>query len=303
MRILLVHNPKAGSKKHEGENFIKALEKKGHEAIYESSKKKRIAKALKEKIDLVLVAGGDGTVGKVANRLVASNSEIPLSVLPLGTANNFARSLGFCLSETELFSRLNDGKYDSFDVGVGHGPWGKRYFFEGAGAGLFADYLRAPEKDRKKGARKSKAAEIRYHVKQLRRRLRNYPTREWEIELDGEDLSGRYLLWHAMNISSVGPVLTLAPDAKTDDGTFDFIGAGRDDRAALLDYFDARVAGKRRQLPLAARRFQKMRLRWNKSLLHFDDELWPDEGEKKRPGACDIEIAVKSSALRIWCVE
>src|SRR5207237_9733890 len=180
MRILLVHNPKAGSKEHEGEDFIKALKKAGHKATYQSSKKKGLEKELKKKVDLVLVAGGDGTVSKVARHLVAMNSEVPLAVLPLGTANNFARSLGFCLSTKELIEQLNDGKCDTFDVGLARGPWGERYFFEGAGAGLFADYLRAPKRDEPK----SKTEAMRHHVRELRRRLQTYPAGQWEIEVD-----------------------------------------------------------------------------------------------------------------------
>ena len=302
MRILLVHNPKAGSEEHEGEDFIKALKRAGHKATYQSSKKKGIMKALKKKIDLVLVAGGDGTVSKVARRLVAMDSEIPLAVLPMGTANNFARSLGFCLSEKELIEQLNHGKCNTFDVGQARGPWGKRYFFEGAGAGLFADYMRAPKRDGKKDEPKSKAEAMRRHVKELRRRLQTYRARQWEIEVEGSDLSGRYLLWHAMNIRSVGPVLTLAADAKTNDGSFDFVGAREEDRALLLDYFDARVAGKRRKFPLRPKRLTKMRLRWTKWPLHFDDELWPAEDEKP-PKQCEIQLIVKNSALRIWRIE
>src|SRR5436190_17673928 len=165
MRILLVHNRKAGSEEHEGEDFIKALKRAGHKATYQSSKKKGITKALKKKIDLVLVAGGDGTVSKVARRLVAMDSEVPLAVLPLGTANNFARSLGFCLSPKELIEQVNDGKCDTFDVGLARGPWGKRYFFEGAGAGLFAEYLKVPRKDGEKAKAKPKTEEMRYHVR------------------------------------------------------------------------------------------------------------------------------------------
>src|SRR5213076_2346433 len=207
---------------------------------------------------LVLAAGGDGTVGKIGCRLI--DSGIPLGVLPLGTANNLARSLGFIASPEEIIGRLERGKKRTFDVGLARGPWGKRYFFESVGAGLFADYLRAPKRDEST----SKAEAMRSHVKELRRRLQTYRARQWEIEVEGSDLSGRYLLWHAMNIRSVGPVLTLAADAKTNDGAFDFVGAQEEDRALLLDYFDARVAGKRRKFPLRAKRFTKMRLCWKK---------------------------------------
>jgi diacylglycerol kinase (ATP) len=299
MRILLVHNPTAGSEEHQREDLIKALKRTGHKAIYHSSKEKGITKALRKNIDLVLVAGGDGTVGNVACRLVALKSKVPLSVLPLGTANNFARSLGFCLSQKELVERLNDGKSGSFDVGMARGPWGKRYFFEGAGAGLFAGYLGEPKKKVKKAT--SKGREIRHHVKELHRRLHHYRAQDWEITLDDEDFSGRYLLWHAMNICSVGPVLILAPNARTNDQVFDFVGARQEDRALLMDYFRARAAGKKRKFPIVAKRFSSMRLRWKKTPLHFDDEHWPDEREKQ-PRPCDIEIVVKDSALRIWRV-
>jgi len=115
-------------------------------------------------------------------------------------------------------------------------------------------------------------------------------------------LSGRYLLWHAMNIRSVGPVLALAADAKTNDGTFDLVGAREEDRALLLDYFDARVAGKRRKFPLQAKRFTKMQLRWTKWPLHFDDALWPAEDEKP-PKEGEIQLTVKEAALQIWRIE
>src|SRR5207237_2725401 len=205
MRILLVHNPKAGSEEHEGEDFIKALKRAGHKATYQSSKKKGIMKALKKKIDLVLVAGGDGTVSKVARRLVAMDSEIPLAVLPMGTANNFARSLGFCLSEKELIEQLNHGKCNTFDVGQARGPWGKRYFFEGAGAGLFADYMRAPKRDGKKDEPKSKAEAMRRHVKELRRRLQTYRPRPWTIAPARSDFSPPHPLRHPLTPPSPAP--------------------------------------------------------------------------------------------------
>src|SRR5262245_51176461 len=137
MRILLLHNPKAGDREHEGEELVEALEKAGHEPIYQSLKQKDFKKAFEEKVDLVLTAGGDGAVGKVARQLMGTDT--PLSILPLGTANNVARMLGFIGPAEKLIANLANGKPRAFDVGVARGPWGKRYFFEGTGAGLFAD--------------------------------------------------------------------------------------------------------------------------------------------------------------------
>ena len=244
------------------------------------------------------MAGGDGTVAKVARRLVKSRRKMPISVLPLGKANNVARTLGFDVSTEAIIAGLKKGKGGSFDVGVARGPWGKRYFFEGAGAGLFADYLSAPRKEKAK-ATKSKAQELRQHLTELRRQLRNYPAREWQIELDGQDFSGPYLLWQAMNIGLVGPVLELAPEARPNDGKFDFVGVRETDRSALMKYLHARIAGKKPKPPVLVRRFKEMRARSKKARLHFDGVPWPKNRKRKtKPSA--LELTVCDSALRIW---
>ncbi len=151
MRITLIHNPKAGDAKHGKRQLMAALAKAGHHATYQSTKEPGLKKALKKPTDLVLAAGGDGTTAKVASRLV--DSGIPLSVLPLGTANNLARALGFVASPEEIITRLEGGRKRAFDVGFAYGPWGERYFFEAAGGGLLADYVRAAKKDEKRTKR------------------------------------------------------------------------------------------------------------------------------------------------------
>src|SRR5918996_3972387 len=154
MRITLMHNPKAGDAEHGKKELMAALAKAGHQAIYQSTKKSDYKKALKKPADLVLAAGGDGTVIKVASRLI--DTGIPLSVLPLGTANNLARSLGFVGSPEEIITGFKSGKKRAFDVGIARGPWGKRYLFEGAGAGLLADYVQSAKKEKKKKKKKKK---------------------------------------------------------------------------------------------------------------------------------------------------
>ena len=84
-----------------------------------------------------------------------------------------------------------------------------------------------------------------------------------------------------MNIASVGPVLELAPDARSNDGKFDFVGVRETDRAVLLKYLQARIAGKKPKPPLLVRRFKQMRARSKQARLHFDDEPWPENGKRK----------------------
>ncbi len=148
MRITLMHNPKAGDAEHGRKELMAALAKAGHHATYQSTKKSDYKKALKKPTDLVLAAGGDGTVVKVACRLV--DTGIPLSVLPLGTANNLARSLGFLASPEEIIARLEGGKRRAFDIGVTRGPWGTRYFFRSRGRRSVRGLRSCRERQRKK---------------------------------------------------------------------------------------------------------------------------------------------------------
>jgi diacylglycerol kinase family enzyme len=129
-----------GRANHTKKELMAALTNAGHQAIYESTKERDYKKVLKKPADAVLAAGGDGTVGKVGRELI--DSGIPSGVLPLGTANNLARSLGFTASHEEIIAGLERGKKRAFDIGLARGPWGKRYFFESAGGGLLANYLR-----------------------------------------------------------------------------------------------------------------------------------------------------------------
>jgi diacylglycerol kinase family enzyme len=296
MRVTLMHNPRAGQGKHRKKELMDALAKAGHHATYQSTKGNDYKEALKKSTDLVLVGGGDGTVGKVGRGLI--DSGVPLSVLPLGTANNLARSLGFTAPLEEIIARLEGGKKRPFDVGLARGPRGTRYFFESVGGGLLADYVRIAKGNTKKTKNLSKEQEMARHVALLHRMLRVYPARKWKIEIDGEDVSSRYILWEAMNIRSVGPVLYLASQAATRDGRLDFVCAREEDRTLLMEYLDARLAGIRSKFPLPLRRFRELKVAWENSTIHFDDKLWPRKGQKVKSPR-EIEITVKPSGLMI----
>jgi diacylglycerol kinase family enzyme len=164
VRITLIHNPSAGRQRRgEAAKLVELLSHAGHDVRYRSAKEPGWKRALQKKADLVVVAGGDGTVGKVARRLVGRG--IPIALLPSGTANNIARTLGLIAQPFETLVRGWDNpRRIKLDVGIAAGPWGERYFVEGVGAGLFAMLLAQPDSD----ALKQRAAAVESGLRRLR---------------------------------------------------------------------------------------------------------------------------------------
>jgi diacylglycerol kinase family enzyme len=296
MRILLIHNPKAGDRKHSRKKLIAALTNHGHRPSYQSTKKRGWKKALKKPIDVVIAAGGDGTVQKIAWQIMGSG--IPLSILPLGTANNLARSLGFTASVEEIIQSLDSGKQQPFDVGVVRGSSRARFFLEAAGGGLFADYFRAADKLEKKGVVPEE--KLGADLSLLHELAFRYPARGCKMRLDAEDISDRYILWGAMNIHSAGPALHLAPKARSNDGRLDFVAVREDERPLLIKYLEARLAGRQERLPLMARKFSELFITSPLGAIHLDGKILRSKTKSELKTPPNIEITVKPAALTIW---
>ena len=69
-----------------------------------------IRKVIKENVDCVLAAGGDGTIAAVVSGLV--NSKVPLGILPLGTANNLARDLNIPLALPDSLQLITSDEHN-----------------------------------------------------------------------------------------------------------------------------------------------------------------------------------------------
>src|SRR5687767_6144239 len=85
-------------------------------------------------IDLVVAAGGDGTVATVAG--IALKTGAALAILPLGTANNIATSLGVEGAVSDLIASWTNGRRRSLDLGVARAASKEWLMVEGAGGGL-----------------------------------------------------------------------------------------------------------------------------------------------------------------------
>jgi diacylglycerol kinase family enzyme len=296
MRILLIHNVKAGNRRHSKKQLMASLTKCGFQASYQSIKNRGWKKAFKKPADLVIAAGGDGTVHKTAWQII--DSGLPLAILPLGTANNLARSLGFTGSVEEILQSLHCGKSQPFDVGVARNGSQIDCFLEAAGGGLFADYFPAAEANEKEGA--SPEEELAAHLSLLRELALNYRARHWKMSIDGKDISGRYILWGAMNIRSAGPGLHLAPKAKTDDGRLDFVAVREQERQVFIKQVDAHLAGRKERVSLTPHKFRELKIASPLGTTHLDGEPWPSEKKKNENVSGRVEITVQRAALLIW---
>ena len=296
MRVTLIHNPSAGSSGNgDGRKLEKLLRRADHDVRYVSSKDDDWKRALTKTADLVVVAGGDGTVGRVIRRMVGRG--VPVTVLPMGTANNIARTFGLLdRSFEELVEGWERARRVKLDIGVAKGPWGERYFIEGVGAGLFAQMLARPKKNAKRGTPDNV-------VDRALRRLQDMAVHCEAVDvaaaLDGKDISGRYLLFEAINLRYVGPNMFLAPNGKPGDGELDVVLVTEDERALLLEYLNKWQDNRERLAVLPTQRGERLQIEWTGYELHIDDKLYPRKNDEPDQMAGVVEARIETAAVEL----
>jgi diacylglycerol kinase (ATP) len=297
MRVALIHNPVAGSGDHSGETLLDHLRAAGHDAVYASTDAEGLTAALNDEPEAVIVAGGDGTVAAVARLLAASGRDIPLAVLPMGTANNIARSIGVDEDEAAMIRALSAAATRSFDVGLVRAPWGDTLFVESAGVGLFAGTLRNALRDQQTGI--VYEANERNRGVRLQKVLKQSQARHRTVIADGVDLSGEYLTAIVFNVPWIGPSLALAPEADPGDGVMDLLLVDEGDREALGAYVDGISRGDEQPLAIRTRRVSNVRLGWNAADGHVDDRLWPESSTSEPDAVVDVAVAEQSLRLLV----
>jgi diacylglycerol kinase family enzyme len=171
--------------------------------------------AIAENVDLVVVAGGDGTVRVVCAELAGTG--IPVAVLPAGTGNLLARNLGISLDLDEALGQLLDGSEQCIDSVEIKGDDLDDRFVVMAGLGLDAAIIADAPDGLKKHV--GWAAYVVSTLKNL-----NHPFIRVEITIDGNPPVRRRARTVVIgNVGTLQANIPLLPDAKPDDGTIDLV--------------------------------------------------------------------------------
>jgi diacylglycerol kinase family enzyme len=297
MDVLLIHNPGAGARGSHASDVERAIRDGGHRVRSVSCRDAGWDAALAQPADVVAVWGGDGTVGRVAQRMIGRG--VPLAAMAAGTANNIALTLGVeALSVEDHVRGWHNASRRAFDVAIATGPWGREPLIEGLGCGLLASSIRGDDGDDGRIRQLEPQQRLARALQVLKERVSAFPTTHVRATIDGRDISGDYVLFEIMNTQFIGPNLYLAPQGRADDGMLDAVFVAHGDRARLRDQLASWQRGAiATSQPLDSARGAEVTIVWTGFALHLDDRLWPQHEAAQQGGEATIEIRVERSAL------
>ena len=220
-RARIIYNPTSGREafKKEMASVLKRFEQAGYETSThattgENDATKAAEIAVERRFDLIVIAGGDGTINEVIRGIAEKEYRPKIGIIPAGTTNDFARALELPREVHKAVDIiLDENNIKALDIGKVNG----HIFVNIAGGGDLTELTYdVPSK------LKAAIGQMAYYIKGLKKlpSLRPVST---VIEYDDEVIEEDIMLFLIANTNSVGGFEKLAPDAAIDDGYFDLI--------------------------------------------------------------------------------
>lgn len=299
-RNILIYNPHAGKKRrllsiqeNASIEFIKDLFDQYQIPIQFAPTKKighatQLAHEYRKKgFENIIAAGGDGTVGEVANALVGSDSN--LGILPLGTFMNVARMLCIPTNLEMAVMAIKIGRIRKIDVGSITMLSGKTlsdpyYFLENAGIGLEA-HLQRNVYDLERG-------NIR-NILHIMKPFSNFYRPHTTIQVDGKSISTYAPFISISNGPMTGVSLKMAPNSKLNDHKFTLSLFHMSVREMILYFVNMRRTG--RVFSAKVERFLGSHIKIvtrNKTYVHADARFF---------GTTPVEFDIIPNALNVIC--
>lgn len=216
-RARIIYNPTSGRelfKKHLPE-VLEKLEKAGYETSCHATTCEGDAVgaanyAVERGFDLVIAAGGDGTLNEVVAGISQFEKRPKVGLIPMGTTNDFARALRIPRDIDKAVNIILANDTIPVDVGVVN----DRYFINIAGGGKITELTYdVPSK------LKTVLGQLAYYLKGIEM-LPSIRASQVRIEYDGEVFDDEAMMFLVGLTNSVGGFERLAPDSSVNDGLF-----------------------------------------------------------------------------------
>lgn len=219
-KMLFVMNPYAGMRRANRylTDIVSIFNQAGYQVrIFMTSGPGDCARIVAENargMDLVVCAGGDGTLNETINGLLGQGLDVPIGYIPCGSTNDFASTLKLSTNILQAAKDIVQGRPVRYDIGC----FGGRYFSYVASFGAFTRASYATPQNFKNAL--GHTAYILSGIQELSQ-LR---TEHVRIETDNMVIEDKFLLGAISNSTSVGGILTLDPK-KVDmkDGKFELL--------------------------------------------------------------------------------
>jgi len=280
-KTVVFHNPKSGDAEHDKDELIAALERHNYTVQYYSTKRDWKSAKLNSGEQLIVIAGGDGTVRKVTGWLLETGmlkNEIPITILPLGTANNLSKTLKINGTYKQLIEQWPEWKIQPYDIGriinSDEKKKNKFFFLEALGCGLFAHHLRNAKEEYVKKHEDDPEKKIKVDQERLLLSLSKLPPCRVEITIDNKDYHGEYLLVSIMNSRHFGTNLEFNPQSESGDGRFDVILIPGTNREILEQFITGQHKTDQNDLNIKGISGHDITLRSGDHLYHLDDTLY-----------------------------
>lgn len=217
-KVKFLYNPGSGDKTivDKLDNIIEKYQSNEYTIVpFRMGKGTKIKKALldiDDSYDHILIAGGDGTVDIVVNTMKKLNINIPIAVLPTGTANDFANMINMPSNISDALDKIINSTPKKIDLGKVNSS----YFVNIASSGMFTDVSQKIDP-----ILKNSLGRISYILKGVEEAVN---LKQFNISVKSDELSykGQMHLILVFNGSTAGNI-NLAHSSEIDDGLLDVI--------------------------------------------------------------------------------
>lgn len=239
-RARIIYNPTSGREafKKALPNVMQRLEQSGYETSAHATTCSGDAtdaakKAVERHFDIVIAAGGDGTINEVINGLAGLEKRPKVGIIPMGTTNDFARAIHVPRNIDKAVDIVIEGFTKPLDIGRVN----DQYFINIAGGGKLTELTyEVPSKS------KTLLGQLAYYLKGIEMLPSIHPTKV-QIEYDGKWFEGDIMLFLVSNSNSVGGFEKLAPNADMSDGLFDLIILKKANLAEFIRIVNSAIKG------------------------------------------------------------